>query len=409
MAKITLHRHYGGNKENEIFDAFISYLMEQSSVKEITFTSSGVAFISDYDEITLKDGLCAKLESYTTDNSGDLEKITMTVFSEVHEVSYLVKFLEDVREEYIINQKNKMGRTLYAFEQITQPLPERMDMATATCLQKMYALDTITSDIMNKSMKVEYEMANPNMVFTMTPFNTNKSLSNLFGSSVEQAKRRIDFFRRNPEWYAEKGVPYSLGMLLHGSPGCGKTSFLKAVARDLDRHVVILKLDKHTTVTQLRNFFFQETIRVGECPNQKTYIIPVNRRLIVLEDIDCIPSVVSDRSTGGTGSDESEESPEKLSLGVILNLLDGIVEMPGRMIVMTTNHPELLDPALIRPGRIDCKIHFDHCSPSERDAIYRFFCSDRLDAPHTLPDFVMDTGKNYTTAEVFQMCVDHVE
>ncbi len=57
-----------------------------------------------------------------------------------------------------------------------------------------------------------------------------------------------------------------------------------------------------------------------------------------------------------------EDNKEQITLAFILNLLDGILETPGRIIILTTNHPEKLDSALVRPGRIDLNIHFNRCS-----------------------------------------------
>merc|ERR1711939_932024 len=51
---------------------------------------------------------------------------------------------------------------------------------------------------------------------------------------------------------------------------------------------------------------------------------------------------------------------DKLNLSGLLNVLDGVVDTPERIVVMTTNHPEFLDPALIRPGRIDQKLFLGH-------------------------------------------------
>jgi SpoVK/Ycf46/Vps4 family AAA+-type ATPase len=56
---------------------------------------------------------------------------------------------------------------------------------------------------------------------------------------------------------------------------------------------------------------------------------------------------------------------EKLTLGSILQVFDGILETPGRIIIMTTNHPEKLDPALVRPGRVDVVVNFDRFTAVE--------------------------------------------
>merc|ERR1719240_803592 len=59
-------------------------------------------------------------------------------------------------------------------------------------------------------------------------------------------------------------------------------------------------------------------------------------------------------SGGGFGTDDKLD---KLDLSGVLNVLDGVVDSPSRIIIMTSNHPEKLDPALIRPGRINLKLY----------------------------------------------------
>jgi ATP-dependent 26S proteasome regulatory subunit len=64
---------------------------------------------------------------------------------------------------------------------------------------------------------------------------------------------------------------------------------------------------------------------------------------------------------------------EKLTLSTVLNILDGVLEQPGRIIIMTSNHPEKLDSALLRPGRIDVIVHFDFCKTHEVKEIVEAF------------------------------------
>merc|ERR1719488_307105 len=66
---------------------------------------------------------------------------------------------------------------------------------------------------------------------------------------------------------------------------------------------------------------------------------------------------------GAYGSSSSALKRDKLNLSGLLNVLDGVVDTPERIVVMTTNHPEILDPALIRPGRIDQKLLLSHMKP----------------------------------------------
>ena len=60
---------------------------------------------------------------------------------------------------------------------------------------------------------------------------------------------------------------------------------------------------------------------------------------------------------GGAATGASQSSSDKLDLAGLLNVLDGVVDSPGRIVVMTSNHPEKLDPALIRPGRVNLKLN----------------------------------------------------
>ena len=119
--------------------------------------------------------------------------------------------------------------------------------------------------------------------------------------------------------------------------------------------------------------------------------IPLNQRLYVLEDIDAadLKSVVGERSkskeeensTTKANEDTNENgfdmnllnlikssnplgklSSKKLTLASLLEVLDGVMEMDGRMMIITTNYPDKLDKALIRPGIIDLKVKFIPCT-----------------------------------------------
>ena len=129
----------------------------------------------------------------------------------------------------------------------------------------------------------------------MTQFNTNKSLKNVFGRHLHVVKERMDLFCNNPDWYKDKGIPYTLGILLHGPPGTGKTSLIKAIAKDTNRHIFNIKLLPDTTKTQLNNLFFNETVKVIRNGKTEMYSIPLDERIYVMEDIDCDSDILSDR------------------------------------------------------------------------------------------------------------------
>jgi chaperone BCS1 len=225
-------------------------------------------------------------------------------------------------------------------------------------------------------------------VFTMKQFETNRKFSNLFGPEISAVKQRVEFFVKNSKWYDLKGIPHTLGLLLSGQAGAGKTSSIKCLANETKRHIININLNNDITKVQLDNLFFNETLFVINPSTNKTetYYIPLNQRIYVLEDIDCQDKIVVNRESkedllkGHNNSNDRKplqqpaQQPlpigiaEKIDLSFLLNLLDGILETPGRIVIMTSNHPEKLDHALIRPGRIDIIANFKKCT---RETIFQ--------------------------------------
>lgn len=151
----------------------------------------------------------------------------------------------------------------------------------------------------------------------------------------------IDKFIANKDWYIKNGIPYRTGILLKGPPGTGKTSFIKAICAHYDKPLYMLQLSGMNDNALSRAL---SSIPEGA--------------VIALEDIDT--ACISRLPVPGPGkkdidSDEEEE-PNIVTLGGLLNAIDGAASSDNRIIIATTNHPEKLDPALIREGRFDIKV-----------------------------------------------------
>jgi len=85
------------------------------------------------------------------------------------------------------------------------------------------------------------------------------------------------------------------------------------------------------------------------------------------------------KGTFGSGMSAFKAKRDDLNLTGLLNVLDGVVDTPGRMLIMTTNHPEMLDPALIRPGRIDKKLFLGYLGSKEMTMMMEHFFQVKLD------------------------------
>jgi hypothetical protein len=254
------------------------------------------------------------------------------------------------------------------------------------------------------------------LLYTKTRFTTNRSFENVFFEDRKHVRTRTKFFLENRGWYDKKGIPYTLGFLFHGPPGCGKTSTVKAIANEGRRHIINIQLSEIKTKTQLQHLFFNDEIHVYNGVNTEKYTIPVSERLYVIEDIDAMGDTVLRREwkkpepvKPKTEEDawltrEKETEKETLDLSFLLNLLDGTLEANGRILIITTNFPERIDKALIRPGRVDMIVHFDNCSRAVLQEMVTAF----YDCPITLPADVELDGK-WTPAEVNQILFRNFE
>lgn len=168
------------------------------------------------------------------------------------------------------------------------------------------------------------------------------------GHSLLNDMRR---FLQSYDWYARIGVPYRRGYLLHGEPGNGKTSLVKALASELNMNIYLLNLSMpNMTDSRLCQLMMQVA----------------DHSIVLMEDIDCaFVQRKRQEGKGGLGG---------LTFSGLLNALDGIASPDGQIIFMTTNHKEKLDPALIRPGRADVQVRFGNATQAQaRQLFLRFF------------------------------------
>ncbi|CAD7700066.1 unnamed protein product [Ostreobium quekettii] len=179
---------------------------------------------------------------------------------------------------------------------------------------------------------------------------------------------------------------------------------VQALAQYTHRHIISIPLSRVRTNQELMDLVFDQSCRVEG--NSTKYELPFKKTIFVMEDIDAACDVVKRRSSAapksekakaptgpgadpkkakekGTGTPKNADPPassnseedgvkgtsfldklhdrnDELNLAGVLNVLDGVVDCPNRIVVMTTNHPEKLDPALIRPGRVNKQLYLGY-------------------------------------------------
>ena len=176
-------------------------------------------------------------------------------------------------------------------------------------------------------------------------FMSNKTMSNTIVSKTVQMELfdDVDWFMRNEKWYNEKGVDYKRGYLLHGVPGCGKSSSIKAIANKYKMPIFNLDLETIKTNSQLISL-----------TNDILCEVPDKPYILTIEDFDrhemfAQPWVYANRK-------------DHVTMQCILNVIDGIVESHGRLLIITCNDKTKImsNSALIRPGRVDKIVMFDY-------------------------------------------------
>ncbi len=321
--------------------------------------------LNQKDVISLEDDYYAcMLDNSQQDSENKQSEVQkIEIYSFIHNTTEIRKFLDKLTYNYSLTMKNKLGNQRYFFNMTPYDTPVTMETST-TGITKTKNLSKLP----------------PVFEFIMKPFQTNRAFSNLFGEKMDTIRERVKFFINNKRWYDEKGIPYTLGILLSGPPGTGKTSTIKCIANETNRHIFNINLNHDITKKQLENLFFNENVMVSsQGQNGRTVsgqvCIPLEQRLYVLEDIDCQSNLVLDRSLEQEGP---PVSPDAVDLSFLLNLLDGVLENPGRIVIMTSNYPERLDRALIRPGRIDVIAKFDYCSHKTMIDMIEFFYDKKM-------------------------------
>jgi len=305
---------------------------------------------------------------------GQLEAIKFELFSYEHEVQFLQAFIDRCNTDFARKMANKLGTSLYYFDMITQ----------------------------NKSKKtMQNSLPNTHLLYTKHQFHTTRSFDNVFFEQRDKVCSHVQFFLTRKDWYEKKGIPYTLGFMFHGDPGCGKTSTIKAIANTAHRHILNIHLSEIKSKSQLRHLFFNDEIHVYNGTVTERFIIPVHERLYVIEDIDAMGDAVLKREwkkptvvekpkekTGDPWLDNKENEDEikdPIDLSFLLNLLDGTLEASGRILAISSNFPERIDRALIRPGRIDMIVHFKKCNRQIlREMVSSFY--DKEDSDWTTED-----------------------
>ena len=215
----------------------------------------------------------------------------------------------------------------------------------------------------------------------------------------DNIKSDIELFLNSESWYLDRDIAWTRGYLLYGLPGTGKSSLIKAISLLYKRHMHYLMLNEVQSDSHLfdllKGINYKETI-------------------LVIEDIDAMCSAVKSRKfedqelddklkkreerkenkknnekDNNDSDDDNEigterdkkrkELPSGVTLSGLLNAMQGIFNVHGRILIMTTNRKDYIDDAILRSGRCDVKYKFDNCSREQIKELYYMFFNKHAD------------------------------
>jgi mitochondrial chaperone BCS1 len=197
----------------------------------------------------------------------------------------------------------------------------------------------------------------------------------------------IEKFKTSKARYRHLGVPYHRGYLLYGPPGTGKTSLVSAIAGKFAMSIYAINLTDFNDRSLMK--------AINDVPTGS---------IVLFEDVDCMIGKAH-RSSEKPSAGNAAEAPEKpvadkfgVTLSGLLNVLDGFHAPDDVLFMMTTNKIEALDPALLRPGRIDYRLCLGVATEQQKLELFCRFFPDAAEseagafiAAHpraeTMPDF----------------------
>ncbi|WP_291313572.1 proteasome ATPase [Corynebacterium sp. UBA2622] len=197
-------------------------------------------------------------------------------------------------------------------------------------------------------------------------------------SQIETIQDSVELPFAHPELYRAYDLHPPKGVLLYGPPGCGKTLIAKAVANSLSARIGDGSTAHFINVKgpELLNKFVGETERRIRLIFERARELASDGRPVIIF-FDEMESIFRTRGSGVSSDMETTVVPQ------LLTEIDGVEDIANVIVIGATNREELIDPAILRPGRLDIKIRVSRPTREEATDIFTRYITERI--PHAEP------------------------
>lgn len=323
-----------------------------------------------------------------------------------------IKMIEDISNNSENSSTDKLEKVVTDNLTLTSnlPLKELTEFINNTKQMRQTDLDNDPNRYIYTYLG---EDEDKNAVFDQELFIPYCNFDKLIGDIPKKIKSSFEFFNseEGQKWYSQRNLPYQLTLLLYGLPGTGKSCIASAVANKFNLHIVRIKLSliktnfqfikafknkvfcdkkinyknilylfdeldteqnsilkkRKQSVHSNKHIFTNDSVHDNEENKEKKQNL-INKYSIKEEDLDSLLENIF------TGPKHSES--DSLTLGTILEELNGINQMYGRKMFIISNHPEHLDPAILRPGRVDLRYELTNLNYCEILELIQIFFPD---------------------------------
>ncbi|CAI0377571.1 unnamed protein product [Linum tenue] len=271
---------------------------------------------------------------------------------------------------YVVGCRNKVDK-----EKLTAGTRVVLDMTTLTIMRALpREVDPVVYNMLHED-----------------PGNVSYSAVGGLGDQIRELRESIELPLMNPELFLRVGIKPPKGVLLYGPPGTGKTLLARAIASNIDANFlkVIFWKCVNLLVIKLVCIYF----------NRELVACCLKPCIIFMDEIDAIGGR---RFSEGTSADREIQR----TLMELLNQLDGFDQLGKVKMIMATNRPDVLDPALLRPGRLDRKIEIPLPNEQSRMEILKIHAAGI--AKHGEIDYeaVVKLAEGFNGADLRNVCTE---